>query len=925
MARKKLFLLDAMALLYRAHFAFIKNPRITSKGLNTSAVFGFINTLLEIIGKENPTHLAVATDTSAPTFRHVRFEAYKANREEMPEALRTAIPYTYRLLEALRIPLLRIDGYEADDLIGTLSVMADAADFDVYMVTPDKDYAQLVQDHIFLYRPAFSGGFEIMDAAAVEEKFGVPPARITDFLGLKGDAVDNIPGIPKVGDKTALELITAYGTLENIIAQADTIAKKSIRETVQTHAEQGLLSKELAIIKTDVPVEVNIAGLELGFADLEALMPLLEELEFKTLGQRILGSRLNPVRPEPQRDLFGQEVGNQVVEMPGFRSLDDITTRPHTYHLVTTGEARAALRETLRAAGGFCFDTETTGLDPMQAEIVGISFAVTPGEAWFIHFPGDMPRETVQGILDEFAPLLTDTTLAKYGQNLKYDMTILRNYGIRVDGPMFDTMLAHYVLTPEAKHNMDDMSAELLKYKPVSIETLIGKKGKKQLSMRDVPVEPLVEYACEDSDITLALKESLAPLVLGNRIFETIEQPLMPVLADMEFEGVRIDPQFLADYSVELEQRADTLEQEIYALAGEKFNINSPKQLGEVLFDKMDLGKGKKQTKTATGQYVTDEQVLSDLALSHELPGRILAYRSVKKLKSTYVDTLPKMIHPRTGRVHTTYRQTVAVTGRLSSENPNLQNIPIRTDDGREVRKGFIARDADHVLMSADYSQVELRIMAAMSGDTNMIAAFQAGMDIHRASAARVFGVPVEAVTPEMRSAAKTVNFGIIYGISAFGLSQRMGISRAESKDIIDTYFRQYSGIKTYMDQCVEQARERGYVETWFGRRRYLADINSRNATVRAFAERNAINSPIQGTAADIIKLAMIRIQQALQTAGLQSRMILQVHDELVFDVHRHEIEVMKDLVRTHMIGAIDLVVPMEVEIGLGDNWLEAH
>ncbi|RMG71683.1 MAG: DNA polymerase I [Bacteroidetes bacterium] len=930
MPKQKLFLLDAMALLYRAHFAFIRAPRITSNGLNTSAIFGFTNTLLEIINKEDPSHLAVAFDTSAPTFRHARYEPYKAQREAQPEDLTVAIPYAYKLLKILNIPALKLDGYEADDIIGTISAQVDPEQFDVYMVTPDKDYAQLVKENVFLYKPAYKGGgYDVLGPAEIQAKFGLPPAQIVDFLGLKGDTVDNIPGIPKIGDKTAVMLLEEFGSVEEIIARADEIRRKAIRESVQAHAEQGLLSKELATIKLDVPIEYSLDQLKMGHCDLEELMVLMQELEFRTTAQRILNSRLNPVRPEAQKDLFGNATGEaplvpapDIPESGGPRTIENTE---HDYQLLADAAARKAFIQRIEAEGKVCFDTETTSLDPLQAELVGMSFALKAGEAFFVHIPGEMPQAEVAAIVAEFAPVLTSPDILKIGQNLKYDALVLRKYGVVVQGPMFDTMLAHYIVDPGGKHGMDAMALELLNYQTVSIETLIGKKGKNQKTMREAELEPLLEYACEDADITLQLYEKLAPQVQGNRVFEEIEQPLLPVLADMEAEGIRLDDEALAAYSKELEARLVTLEAECYQLAGEEFNLNSPKQLGEILFDKLDMGKGTKQKKTKTGQYVTDENTLLRLARNHELPDRVLAYRGIKKLKSTYVDALPKLINPDTGRVHTTYSQSVAVTGRLSSVNPNLQNIPIRTEDGRAVRKGFIPRDADHVLLSADYSQVELRIMAAMSGDEAMLEAFRAGEDIHRASAARVFGVAPAEVTPEQRASAKTVNFGIIYGISAFGLADRMNISRTEAKDIIDTYWEKYPAIKAYMDQCIETARSQGYVETYFGRRRYLPDIQSRNQTLRGFAERNAINSPIQGTAADIIKLAMIRIHRALQEAGLRTRMILQVHDELVFDVPKDELDTVTELVRTHMVQAVDLGVPMEVEIGTGANWLEAH
>lgn len=928
MAKHKLFLLDAMALLYRAHFAFIKNPRITSKGLHTSAVFGFTNTLLEILTKEDPTHLSVVFDTKAPTFRHIQYPEYKANREAMPEDLRDGIPYAKRLLKALNIPVLMLDGYEADDIIGTVATHVPANEFEVYMVTPDKDYAQLVKDHVYLYKPAFrGGGFDVLGPQEIVEKFGLPPEKIIDFLGLKGDSVDNIPGIPKVGDKTAVKLIEEFGTVENIVANAKQISGKSVRESVIANGEQGLLSKELATIMVDVPVEWSPESLILGHMDLEELMPLIAELEFRTTAQRLLNCKLNPMRPDQQKDLFGNVVGETNVFIPEMEmgTVGSIESTEQSYTHVATKKARTALIKQIKAAGQVCFDTETTGLDPMMADIVGVSFSTKVHEAFFVHFPATLSREEVVEILMEFQEVLTSPDILKIGQNLKYDILILRNYGIEVAGPMFDTMLAHYVIQPGGKHGMDALAQEYLNYVPVSIETLIGKKGKKQKSMRDVELEPLVQYASEDADITLQLKEKLAGDVKENYVFEQIEQPLMPILADMEFCGIRLDQEALEEYSVELQQRISTLETEIYKLAGEEFNINSPKQLGEIMFDKLGLGKGEKAKKTKTGQYQTNEQILSYLAVKHELPAQILAYRSLQKLKSTYVDALPKLVNPKTGRLHTTYGQHIAVTGRLSSVNPNLQNIPIRTADGREVRKGFIPRDENHVLLSADYSQVELRIMATMSKDPNMMEAFQQHEDIHRATAARVFGVNAEEVTSEQRSRAKTVNFGIIYGISAFGLSQRMGISRTEAKDIIDTYFEQYPRVKAYMDESIELAREKGYVETYFGRRRYLADINSRNGTVRSFAERNAINSPIQGTAADLIKIAMIKIYAAIADAGLQSKMVLQVHDELIFDVHTSELEQLKEIVRENMLNAVAFDVPMEVEMGMGQNWLEAH
>lgn len=896
--------------------------------MNTSAMFGFCNTLLEIVNKEDPTHLAVVFDTKAPTFRHIAYEPYKAQREAMPEDLSKAIPYAFKLLEILNIPALSMDGYEADDIIGTISAQIDENEFEVFMVTPDKDYAQLVKENVFLYRPrSRGGGYQVMGKEEVLETFGIPPEQIIDFLGLKGDAVDNIPGVPKVGDKTAVALLKEYGSVENIIANVDNITKKAVAASLKENAEQGLMSKELATIKLDVPYEWTPEQLKVEHCDLSNLMELMGELEFKAITKRFLTSKFNPVKPAMQQDLFGNDVGDGP-PLPadfGQEKMETFEDSKADYKEIKTAEDRDKLLAAIKKAGAFCFDTETTGLDAMNVEIVGLALSTKSGEGFYQHFPAEMSQEEVKEILFEFQEVLLSQSILKIGQNLKYDILVLKNYGIEVSGPMFDTMLAHYVIKPGGKHGMDALAQEYLNYEPVSITTLIGKKGVKQKSMRDVEVEKLINYAAEDADITFRLKEKLAPEVKGNKIFETIEQPLMPVLASMEFEGIKIDKKALDEYSEELAGRLVTLEKDIYALAGLEFNINSPKQLGEILFDKLELGKGAKQKKTKTGQYVTNEQVLSTLALSHELPDRILAFRGVKKLKSTYVDALPKLINPKTGRVHTTFSQSVAVTGRLASTNPNIQNIPIRTADGREVRKGFIARDSDHVLLAADYSQVELRIMAAMSQDKAMMEAFQQKQDIHRATASKVFGVTTEEVTSEQRSAAKTVNFGIIYGISAFGLSQRMGIKRGEAKEIIDTYFEQYSRVKAYMDESIEKAKEKGYVETLFGRRRYLADINSRNATVRGFAERNAINSPIQGTAADIIKIAMINLHDALSKSDLKSKMILQVHDELVFDVHKSEIEEMKTLIMDKMVNAVNLEVPMDVEIGTGDNWLQAH
>jgi DNA polymerase I len=927
MERPKLFLLDALALIYRAHFAFIKNPRITSSGLNTSAVFGFTNSLLEVLNKEKPTHIGVAFDTQAPTQRHETFADYKAHREEVPEDIITAIPLTRKLLDALKIPVLILDGYEADDIIGTLAGKAEAAGFDVYMMTPDKDYAQLVTNHVFMYRPAaYGNGPEVYNRAKVIEKYGVPPEKIADLLGLKGDASDNIPGIPKVGDKTALELIQQFGSVEEIIRRADEITKKAVKESVIVNADLGLLSKKLATIQLDVPIEFDADDLKICEPDRDAAIALFKELEFKNLANRVFDAVPGNGKPAKvaEVDLF-----NQTPEAPARESISPpenyarvMDTTQVKYAAANTPEQHQALLQALLKADAVCIDTETTSTDAMTAELVGMSFAWNANEAWYVPAPAN--RQEALELVALFAPFWNSHTL-KIGQNLKYDLMVLRNHGVEVQGPFYDTMLAHYVAEPDGKHGMDALALQYLGYEPVSITTLIGKKGKNQGSMRDVALDEIVPYACEDADITLQLK---APLDVAlqkqqvEKVFTEIEMPLMPVLMDMEWQGIKIDEAGLQEYSKELAVDIQHLEKSIWSLAGEEFNINSPKQLGDIIFGKLKLDKGKK---TPTGQYSTNEETLTQLAFSHDLPAKILEYRQLNKLKATYVDALPALIHPRTGRVHTTFSQAVAATGRLSSNNPNLQNIPIRTEKGREVRKAFVPADAEHVLLSADYSQIELRIMAELSGDVYMKEAFLSGEDIHRATAARVFGVHPSMVDSDMRSKAKMVNFGIIYGISAFGLSQRLGIPRGEAKEIIESYFSQYPGIKSYMDACIASAKDTGYAITMKGRKRHLADINSGNATVRGFAERNAINSPIQGTAADMIKIAMIRIHQKLSTSHLKSKMILQVHDELLFDVLKPELEAITELVRHEMMHAMEFSIPLEVGIGHGNTWLEAH
>lgn len=925
---------------------------MTSGGLNTSAVFGFANTILDLMKKEQPTHMAVVFDTQAPTERHLGFEAYKANRQEMPEDLARAMPYIRRLIEGFNIPVLTSDGYEADDIIGTLAKKAEKEGFITYMVTPDKDFGQLVSDKIFIYKPGMRGGdVEIMGVKEVLDKWEVERVeQVIDILGLWGDSVDNIPGIPGIGEKTAKQLIKTYGSVENLIQNASQLKGKQ-RERVEEYAEQGLLSKQLATILLDAPVELEIDKLVVEEPDREKLEQLFAELEFRTLGKRVFGEDFTisggqAIRAQ-QTDLFGSQVTvpetpsrggsgaaagrapnagvpDPAAPIPAAATLKTIEDTEHRYHLVDTPEARAALVRLLEKQSAFCFDTETTGTDPTDCELVGLSFCIQKGEAWYVPVPDDM--EEAGRIIHEFKPVFENEGIEKIGQNLKFDIVVLHCCGVRVRGKLTDTMLAHYVLEPDGRHGMDLLAENYLAYKPVSITELIGKKGKTQGNMRDVVVETIKDYASEDADITLQLKEILYPLLKDaglQHIVDNIENPLIYVLADMEREGVAIDREGLATYSASLESDIKRLEQSIYDLAGVKFNIASPRQLGDVLFEKLMLEPKPKKTKT--GQYQTGEDILVRLASKHDIVQNILDFRQLQKLKSTYVDALPLMINPRTGRVHTSFNQAVAATGRLSSNNPNLQNIPIRTEKGREVRKAFIPRDKEHVLLSADYSQIELRIIAAISRDENMMQAFIDGLDIHTATAAKVYGVPVEEVSSEQRRNAKAVNFGIIYGQSAFGLAQNLGISRTEAKEIIDAYFTQYPGIKQYMNDTIAFARANGYVQTILGRRRYLRDINSANATVRGFAERNAINAPIQGSAADMIKLAMINIHRELNASGLDSKMILQVHDELVFDVPRGEEEQLRSLVTEQMKNAMPLEVPIVVESGTGANWLEAH
>jgi DNA polymerase-1 len=936
---KKLFLLDAFALIYRAHFALSKNPRFTSGGLNTSAIMGFTNTLLEVLKKENPTHMAVVFDTAAPTERHIDFTEYKANRQAMPEDLSAAIPYIVRLVEGFNIPVIFSDGYEADDLIGTLAKKAELEGFTVYCMTPDKDFGQLVSENIFIYKPARMGnGMEIQGVKEILEKWEIDRVeQVIDILGLWGDAVDNIPGIPGIGEKTAKLLIKQYGSIENMISNSHEL-KGKLRENVENFAEQGLISKKLATIMLNAPVDLDVDALHVDEPNRELLEPLFAELEFRTLGKRVFGddfsiAEIKSIPSSGQMDLFGNNdvqipissgggVETNTSQTP--QSFKNISNTDHNYQLADTIEKRTSLVRLLNEHSSFCFDTETTGLDANNCELVGLSFSVAKGAAWYVPLPAD--QRECRTILSEFKSLLENPLISKSGQNIKYDILVLKWYGINIQGELFDTMLAHYLIDPDSRHNMDLLAENYLNYSPISISTLIGNKGKNQGNMRDADLEKVKEYAAEDADITLQLKTEFEPILKSAnawKLAQEIENPLIYVLADIEHEGVRIDQEALLEFSKILDIDIRAFESTIYEKAGVKFNIASPKQLGEVLFDKLHLDPQAKKTKT--GQYQTGEDVLLRLANKSDIVADILDFRQLQKLKSTYVDALPQMINPKTGRVHTSYNQAVAATGRLSSNNPNLQNIPIRTERGREVRKAFIPRDNDHVILSADYSQIELRIIAEISKDQNMMEAFVNGLDIHTATAAKVYGIALEEVSSTQRRNAKAVNFGIIYGQSAFGLSQNLGIPRKEATEIIENYFNTYPKIKNYMNDTISFARENGYVETIMGRRRYLRDINSANQTVRGFAERNAINAPIQGSAADMIKIAMISIHQDIKDYKLGSKMTMQVHDELVFDVLVNETEIMKRIITERMKNAIKMQVPILVEVGEGKTWLEAH
>jgi DNA polymerase-1 len=940
----KLFLLDGMALIYRAFFAFSQNPRITSKGLNASAMFGFTNTLLEVLRKQGPSHLAVVFDTDKPTARHIEFEAYKAQREAMPEDLRKSIPYIFQIIEGFNIPVITKDGYEADDIIGTLAWQAHDQGYQVYMMTPDKDFAQLVREGVYIYKPGRAGsGDEILGVPEVLAKWEIERVdQVIDILGLWGDAVDNIPGVPGVGEKTAKKLIAEWGSVDNIIANASSLKGKLAEKFVE-FADQARLSKRLATIDTAVPLELSPADLALGEWNKEALMEVFTELEFRGLTQRVLGMDApmmestevakRPASNPDQTDLFGYE---EEIQTPVYKTLADVE---HRYVTVNSPEAWAELQQRFESHSEFCFDTETSGVDALTADLVGLSFCFQEGEAYYIPVaqttqtlelfaaPSTGPEKGLSAAetLAKLQPYFSSSAL-KIAQNLKYDWAVLNQHGCSLSGPYFDTMLAHYVLEPDKRHNMQVLSEHYLEYTPISIETLIGKKGKNQGTMADVPLDQIAEYAAEDADVTYRLYQKLKA-ELAERGLESvlndIELPLVSVLAEMEAEGVRVDTAFLRDYSQLLTTQALALQDKIHSHAGQSFNVSSPQQVGALLFDHLKLSDKPKKTKT--GQYQTDEETLLSLAGKHEVVQQILDFRALQKLKSTYVDAIPQLVNAKTGRVHTHFNQAVAATGRLSSQNPNLQNIPIRTELGREIRKAFVARDANHLLLSADYSQIELRVIAHISGDQGMKDAFIAGHDIHTATAAKVWGVNIDDVDSDMRRKAKTVNFGIIYGISAFGLSQRVGIPRSEAKEIIDQYFIQFPGIKSYMDSTIEGARSNGYVETILGRRRYVPDVNSRNATVRGFAERNAINAPIQGSAADMIKLAMVRIQDWLKAEKLATRMTLQVHDELLFDVPQHELEVVREPIVNLMQNALPLSIPVLVESGVGNNWLEAH
>ncbi len=921
----KLFLLDAYALIYRAYYALIKNPRINSKGFNTSAVLGFVNTLEDVLKKENPTHIGIAFDPAGPTFRHEAFEQYKAQREETPEVIRLSVPIIKDIIRAYNIPILEVPGYEADDVIGTLATEAGKRGIRTYMMTPDKDYGQLVGEYVFMYRPKYGDKeFDVMGVEEVKAKFNIQsPTQVIDMLGLMGDASDNIPGCPGVGEKTAQKLIAQFGSIENLLANTDQL-KGSIKTKVETNREQIEFSKFLATIKTNVPIALDMDALKRETPNEEALRKIFEEMEFRTLMERVFKNekKTTPTPAAPQADLFGffADENTDEIKNSNLTRLEDLS---YDYQLIDTEEKRQELLQKILTKEIFSLDTETTGTDPITAELVGMSFAYAENQAFYVPVPAE--REEAQKIVNLFKPVFENPKTLKVGQNIKYDMLVLSNYGVEIGGPMFDTMIAHYVLQPELRHGMDYLAEIYLKYETIKIEELIGAKGKNQKNMRNLPPSDVYKYACEDADVTLKLKHVLEKeLETSNAkpLFEEIEMPLVPVLAYMERNGVRIDTDALKETSKHFTARMNQIEAEVHQLAGVEFNIASPKQVGEVLFDRLKIVDKAKKTKT--GQYVTSEEVLESLRGKHEIVGKILEHRGLKKLLGTYIDALPQLINPHTGRIHTSFNQTVTATGRLSSSNPNLQNIPIRNEDGKEIRKAFIPDDGCE-FFSADYSQIELRIMAHLSGDPHMIEAFQKGQDIHAATAAKIYKIDLSQVTREQRSKAKTANFGIIYGISVFGLAERLNVDRKEAKELIDGYFQNYPHVKEYMDESIRSAREKGYIETIFKRRRYLPDINSHNAVVRGYAERNAINAPIQGSAADIIKVAMIRIYRRFKEEGLQSKMILQVHDELNFSVVPSEREKVEQIVISEMESAYKMKAPLQADCGWGKNWLEAH
>ena len=943
MSQKRLFLLDAYALIFRGYYAFIKNPRINSKGMDTSAIMGFMNALMDVIKREKPDHLAVAFDKGGSTFRLEMFDQYKANRDATPEAIKIAVPYIQDLLRAMHIPIVEVAGFEADDLIGTIAKQAEKENFKVFMVTPDKDFAQLVSENIFMYKPARMGNdIEIWGIPEVQAKFEIKyPLQVIDYLGMMGDAADNIPGLPGVGEKTAKKLLAEFGSMENLLENTHQL-KGALKEKIEANKEKGILSKKLATILLDCPVTFNENDYELSTPDVEKTDALFQELEFRQMKAQFDKLYNSPLTPEEgtevdtakkapakknnteQFDLFGFSDGEETSETSNsyYATLENTE---HFYQNVQGDIPVKMLVQNLLNQTSVCFDTETTGLDALNSELVGLAFSWEKGKGFYVPFPEN--QEEAQILIDKFKPFFENESIQKVGQNIKYDLKILSRYHIEVKGNLFDTMIAHYLINPDMRHNMDVLSETYLKYSPKSITELIGKKGKNQGNMRDIPLDDIKEYAVEDADVTIQLKNHFLPIlekVGTKKLYDEIEIPLVPVLADMEKEGINLDVDFLKKMSVEMTAESKALEQKIYETAGETFNLASPKQLGDVLFDKMKIG-GAKQKKTKTGQYATGEEILSYLANDHPIVKDILEWRQMVKLQSTYIDALPNQVDPKTGRVHTDYMQTVAATGRLSSNNPNLQNIPVRSERGKQIRKAFIARDENHTLVSADYSQIELRIIAALCGEENMIEAFSNNEDIHKSTAAKVFNVPLEEVTKEQRSHAKTVNFGIIYGVSAFGLSNQTNLSRKESAELIDAYYQTYPKLKSFISDQVDFARENGYVETISGRRRYLKDINSANAIVRGGAERNAVNAPIQGSAADIIKIAMINIHHKLKSENWQSKMLLQVHDELVFDVHNSELEKIQPMIKHEMENAFKMIVPLDVEIGMGKNWLEAH